>query len=297
MESFHSEYSKLLGYTFYIRLSGGSETKIVMTPSPGLLYFQVCGKVFGINLIAPILSLENLVHQQEEQWVYIKIPATAPNDIELKFRREISTNIGRIYCRNCGKIVAEGFEHSYPMPSTNWETLSELWNCHPSHEPKYSLEMRAKSCYISLFYIHFKPDICNYIRNQENILFCGNCSREIGMFQEENVLYRHRVYADMHEDMDFLLEEALSERINESQREIHIGFLKVKLLKWNNFVYVKTEYKSCMNVMYQRTETEGFHLPQDDMDEIYKTLKKFNKKLPPSSRKFREWKVSLIVNR
>lgn len=297
MESFHAEYSKLLGYCFYVKFSYGSETKILITPAPGRLYFQICGKVFAIPLIAEVLSLENIIYQQEDQWVYIKIPNRTGPEIDLRFKKEVHEMTGNIYCKNCEQIIVKGIQRSYPMPSTNWETLSELWSCHPSHEPKYSLEIREKTCYVSLFYLHFlENQLENSIKNTENLLTCLHCSTEIGLFEGENMLYRHKVFIGQREELEELLEEALTERINENNREVHIGKLQIKLLKWGNFVYSKGKFRPCMNVLYKITESEGMHLPEEDLDKVFKALEKFNLKVPQSSKTFKEWKISLIVN-
>ena len=119
MESFYAEFSKIIGYTFYIKFSPGSETKIMITPTPNILYFQICGKVFGINLITPIASLNDIVYNQENEWLYIKIPSTLPTEVDLRFKREFTQEIQNILCKKCRKSLASGFEKSYPMPSTN----------------------------------------------------------------------------------------------------------------------------------------------------------------------------------
>ena len=125
---------------------------------------------------------------------------------------------------------------------------------------------------------------------------CANCDTEIGVFHDENMLYRHRIYLTEPEELNCLIEEALCERINESDRELHIGNIKIRLLNWENFVYNKGAFKSCMNVLYKKTENKGINLPDDDLSIIWKELKKFNQKLPETSRKFKDWKKSIIIN-
>ena len=84
MESFHGEFSKLLGYTFYIKLAFGEETKVLITPTPTVLYVKVYDKVYSVNLLASVLSLKDMVYQQEGTWLYLKIPSVGPGEIDLK---------------------------------------------------------------------------------------------------------------------------------------------------------------------------------------------------------------------
>jgi HECT-like Ubiquitin-conjugating enzyme (E2)-binding len=156
MESFYAEFSKIIGYSFYIKLDTGNESKILITPSPGVLYMQICSRVYGINLLHPIVSLKDIVYQQENQWIFIKIQIPVPQELELQFKQEFTGSFNCISCGNCSQTLVKGIQKNFPLPSTNWETLSELWSCHPSHEPKYSIDYKSKSSYISLFYIHLR---------------------------------------------------------------------------------------------------------------------------------------------
>ena len=136
----------------------------------------------------------------------------------------------------------------------------------------------------------------NFIENRDNSLFCKNCLTEIGFFDEEIVIYRHKSFVNHRESFEYLLEEALCERINESNREVHIGQLVLKLLKWENFVYCKDKFIPCMNVLYQFQQQKGFRIPDEDLADVVKKLRKFNKKIPKNQRKLRDWRFSLIIN-
>src|SRR5574343_8823 len=107
MKSFHGEFSKNLGYTFHVQMSEPQEVKILLTPTPEHLFIQLNQQVFKIPLISPITSLENSVCKQEEEWIYIKSPASVSSDHELVFKKEPDCDIHQLNCKKCGKILVQ----------------------------------------------------------------------------------------------------------------------------------------------------------------------------------------------
>lgn len=296
MQTFHLEFSKLIGYIFHIKLETSVESSVLLTPCPEGIFIQIGSKVYKIDLPTPIKSLQEAFHSQTDDWVYIKVPASETLSHSLRFKKENWDTISHIHCKKCNFPLCLNLKSSFPMPSTNWETLSELWNCHPSHEQIYSLALKPGNCYTSLFYIHLNiEDVEKNVQVQEGKVLCGNCKYEIGLRKEEFMLFRHRVYGNCEEGFGFLVEEALCERINEASRDVMIGYLRLRLMKWENLLYWKGKFRKCMNVLYKKEVVKGFDLPEDDVFQLRQLLKKFNERLPPHARKIGDWKISYVL--
>jgi hypothetical protein len=295
MQSFIAEYSRNIGYSFFLRAKDVG-TSVSLTPAPMALFIQIKESVFKINMLHSILSLENVLVQSEEEWIYIRIPVIENNEHELRFKREVLDGNSSVFCKHCGKNLVAGFEQCFPMPSTNWETLSELWSCHPSHEPAFSLNIKGKICYSSLFYYHFQAEnleLSFYV--QENKVCCQNCHTYVGIAKEEIMLFRHRTVMQTEENLHSLIEDALCERINESEKDIFLGDLQIRLLKWDSFIYSNNEFKPCMKVLYCDSLIKGFELPTEDLSAIRKSLEKFNKKLPKNAKKIGDMRISFFL--
>lgn len=295
MQSFHAEYCKNLGYTFHIQLNSESDIKVLLTPTPDCLFITLNTQVFKISLLSPILSLQQSLCFQTNQWLYIKIPQTQEFDHDLLFKQEPTTSISELCCKKCAKSFAKGFKKTFPMPSTNWETLSELWSCHPSHEQVYFIDKKGKNCYISLFFIHFTAiNIENSLLVDDKDLKCPGCGLIVGVSGTEFSVFRHRVLGAGEESLEFLLREAFIERINEINRDLHLGSITIRLLTWDLWVYKAGQFQRAMKVMYCKSATPGIELPAEDLSKIYESLKKANKKLPENCRKFGNWKISFL---
>lgn len=296
MKSFHGEFSKNLGYTFHIQMTENQEVKILLTPTPEHLFIQLNQQVFKIPLIAPILSLENSVCKQEGEWIYIKAPASVSSDHELVFKKDSDSEIHQLNCKKCGKILVQCLEKTYILPSTNWETLSEFWNCHPSHEQVYSLNKTGRNCYVSLFYLHFNlKNVPNELQIDGNKLLCPGCLFHVGIAAEECSVFRHRVIYDVEESLEFLLKEAFIERINELNRDVHVAGITIRLLNWDLWVYRKGRFIRAMKVLFCKSATPGAELPPEDVAGFKEILQKCNRKLPENCRKFGSWKISFLL--
>jgi hypothetical protein len=129
----------------------------------------------------------------------------------------------------------------------------------------------------------------------DGCLYCSGCNNHFGIASHEVLIFRHKVFCGQRASFGYLIAQALYERINESCREIHIGYIQIKLLRWGNFVYKKDKFVRCINVGYRKTVYLGAQLPEKDLLKLYKNLQKFNKKLPESTRKIGDWKISIII--
>ena len=113
-------------------------------------------------------------------------------------------NVTVIKCRFCDRLLCENVIETLPLPTSNWEILSELWNCHPSHNQYAPIEMKEFKCYSGLFFYAFKMRI-DESRYSLSVLTpfieCNQCRNIVGFvdsYTEElgnNIVsfFKHRV--------------------------------------------------------------------------------------------------------
>ena len=130
------ELSRAIGcYNVYISLSQvPQQLRVRLTPTPECLYVQITEElVLVIPLAAPILDTSNVSMEFRESLLSLRVPCTVDVPTTGVHIPPLSLPQNSLLCNHCGFEVASGLSQSYELPELEWEELSELWNCHPSH--------------------------------------------------------------------------------------------------------------------------------------------------------------------
>lgn len=210
VRSVFAEFSPTLKvYNIYIRLRQDKDHNsniyiVKLTPTPDALYISIDDSSFAINTLAPILSLENSVSNRTEDYLHIRIPCqTDRQSANPDFQPDME-NVSVVKCRACEMTLVENVLETLPLPTSNWEILSELWNCHPSHNQYAPIEMRDSRCYSGLFFYAFKTKLDkNRYKLSEISPFieCLGCGHIVGFADKHTIelssnvisFYKHRV--------------------------------------------------------------------------------------------------------
>ena len=136
------ELSRAIGcYNIYVTLEQLPATlQVRLTPTPECLYLQITADlVLVIPLAAPAPNTEAATVDLKDGVLTVRLPCQVePSDVSYPVPVH-SLQSGQLMCGFCEAIVACGLEQVYELPELDWEELSELWNCHPSHHQKNPL--------------------------------------------------------------------------------------------------------------------------------------------------------------
>lgn len=128
--------------------------QVRLTPTPDCLYVQITAElVLMIPLAAPVPDTQGAVVDLKGGLLTVRLPCLVePSDVSYLVPA-LTLRSGQLQCRFCDEVVASGLEQVYELPELDWEELSELWNCHPSHHQKNPLVLEPYRCISCRYFI------------------------------------------------------------------------------------------------------------------------------------------------
>jgi len=146
MDKFNKAFGEvslsLKKYDFYVE-APFQFSNLKLTPTPETLFVVLDDIPFSIPLKFPVTDLSQAICTQNDKEIYLRVPFQLRTPVQFQAPKE-PLEAKFLLCRNCKTTLVQDFLESLPMPSTNWETLSELWSCHSSHTPPFDLTPKPR---------------------------------------------------------------------------------------------------------------------------------------------------------
>lgn len=296
-----------------------------LTPTPECLYLQVTETlVLVIPLAAQVTNTDAVVMELKDAVLSMRLPCNVePSDASFLVP-QFSLNGSVLNCRYCGTQLAKGLEQIYELPELDWEELSELWNCHPSHhqsnplileETRYSLS----SCFISKFHAIVHPSSTSSLQilgespsttlTSYLPVSCSHCSHPIGEVKITNSsprqfsLQLNRINTNwsltaliirqlaMLPEYDYRRTLAISTYTDRKAVLVTVSAKSAMILRDGKY----REAIKCLYEVGDGGESGVVRICGEDWDEVLKDLKERNRRLPVSMRKIGQKRLVYFV--
>lgn len=160
-------------------------------------------KISSINQLNDCLSIKFAIPSGNDKTQENTKPFVGSTDFwwscsDLKKKTPINKNANEFHfnCIDCSAVLLNSTEYRFmDMPSEYWYELMDIWHCHKphlddlKHNTKYDGNLNPKKDTIILgsYYMLSNPDnMLLELCKEENLLYCGNCRKVLGEFENGN---------------------------------------------------------------------------------------------------------------